>query len=190
MRLVQRLWDAYVRRMRRAVPKVGRPCSICGHAKRGPIEAAVTAGTSPRSISKSYRVSRSAIQRHRDHHMRVASPPIPRRDPSPPPGRTPAYDASGNILIDGCGRVTYADGPGGSSPSGGQSTATTPGGSVGGALLYPIRWWGPDTPRPGMGVRCEVCRCNEWWDVANWWGGCSNCWNPEITDGRKRTFRT
>ena len=45
MRLVQQLEGAYVRRMRRAVPKPGRPCTI-GQAKRVRIEAAVTAGTS------------------------------------------------------------------------------------------------------------------------------------------------
>ena len=42
--------------------------------------------------------------------------------------------------------------------------------------------WGPDKPRPGMGVAAR-CRGNEWWDVANWWGGCIHCWNPAITDG-------
>ena len=46
MRLVQQLEGAYVRRMRRAVPKPGRPCTICGQAKRVRIEARVTAGTS------------------------------------------------------------------------------------------------------------------------------------------------
>ena len=46
MRLVQQLEGAYVRRMRRAVPKPGRPCTICGQAKRVRIEATVTAGTS------------------------------------------------------------------------------------------------------------------------------------------------
>ena len=42
---MQQLEGAYVRRMRRAVPKPGRPCTICGQAKRVRIEAAVTAGT-------------------------------------------------------------------------------------------------------------------------------------------------
>lgn len=46
MRLVQQLEGAYVRRMRRAVPKPGRPCTICGQAKRLRIVATVTAGTS------------------------------------------------------------------------------------------------------------------------------------------------
>jgi hypothetical protein len=58
-------------------------------------------------------------------------------------GRTLAYDASGNIIIDGFGRVTYADAP---LPSGGQSTSMTLGGSVGGERagehLHQPRWWG------------------------------------------------
>ena len=143
MRLVQQLEGAYVRRMRRAVPKPGRPCTICGHAKRVRIEAAVTAGTSLRTISQSYRVSRSAIQRHQASHIQRAKA-LPTAAKVPPPlGRTLAYDASGNIIIDGFGRVTYADAP---LPSGGQSTSMTLGGSVGGERagehLHQPRWWG------------------------------------------------
>ncbi len=176
--------------MRRLAPKVGRPCTVCCHPKRAKLEAAVTAGTSLRAIRKNYGVSPWALLRHRVNHMRRASPPIPRRDLWPP-GRTVARDASGNVVIDGCGRVTNTDGTGGSSPAGNTRAAPVGlAGPTGGPLMYPVRWWGPDTPRPGMGVRCEKCRRNDFWDVANWWGGCSYCWNPAITDGRKRTFRT
>ncbi len=64
MRLAQRLWDAYVRQMRRAIPKVGRPCTICGHRNHRQIDVALAAGTSQRAVSKSFKVSRSALQRH------------------------------------------------------------------------------------------------------------------------------
>jgi hypothetical protein len=158
MRLVQQLEGAYVRRMRRAVPKPGRPSTICGHAKRVRIEAAVTAGTSLRTISQSYRVSRSAIQRHQASHIQRAKA-LPTAAKVPPPlGRTLAYDASGNIIIDGFGRVTYADAP---LPSGGQSTSMTLGGSVGGEragehLHQPRRWggrrWRRDRARGARGA--------------------------------------
>ena len=99
MRLVQQLEGAYVRRMRRAVPKPGRPCTICGHAKRVRIEAAVTAGTSLRTISQSCRVSRSAIQRHQASHIQRAKagrrPPLPsaraREAILPIPLKSPPY---------------------------------------------------------------------------------------------------
>ena len=110
-----------------------------------------------------------AISRHRDRHMRP--PPVVRQ-------------SSAMALYE------RMDGAGGSSPpSGGQPAVTTLDGPAR-AVGHPIRWWGPDKPRPGLGVRCEVCRGNEFWDVANWWGGCSHCWSPAITDGRKRTFTT
>jgi hypothetical protein len=95
MRLVQQLEGAYVRRMRRAVPKPGRPWTICGHAKRLRIEAAVTAGTSLRTISQSYRVSRSAIQRHQASHIQRAKA-MPTAAKVPPPlGRTLAPSIAG-----------------------------------------------------------------------------------------------
>jgi hypothetical protein len=73
MRLAQRLWDAYVRRMRRAIPKVGRPCTICGHRNHRQIDVALAAGTSQRAVSKSFKVSRSALQRHLAGHL---PPPV------------------------------------------------------------------------------------------------------------------
>jgi hypothetical protein len=158
-------------------------CTVCKCRKRKAVEAAITAGTSLRAIRKSFGLSPQALMRHRDRHMRP-----PREDHPPLRAGQVATDASGNVVIDGCGRVTYADGTGAASPAG--NNLPTSGSPTGGPLLYPVRWWGPDTPRPGMGVRCEVCRGNEWWDIANWWGGCSYCWHPAITDGRKRTFRT
>jgi hypothetical protein len=59
-----------------------------------------------RTISQSYRVSRSAIQRHQASHIQRAKA-LPTAAKVPPPlGRTLAYDASGNIIIDGFGWVT------------------------------------------------------------------------------------
>jgi hypothetical protein len=177
MRLVQQLEGAYVRRMRRAVPKPGRPCTICGHAKRVRIEAAVTAGTSLRTISQSYRVSRSAIQRHQASHIQRAKA-LPTAAKVPPPlGRTLAYDASGNIIIDGFGRVTYADAP---LPSGGQSTSMTLGGSVGGERagehLHQPRWWGGPSLAPRSGARCSGCGGAAWRQGDDrGWSGCVIC---------------
>jgi hypothetical protein len=147
-----------------AVPQ----CTVCKHRQRKAVEVALRGGTSLRQIRRLYGLSPQALLRHRDRHMR------------PPP----VVQSSAMALYE------RMDGAGGSSPpSGGQPAATTLDGPAR-AVGHPTRWWGPDKPRPGLGVRCEVCRGNEFWDVANWWGGCSHCWSPTITDGRKRTFTT
>ena len=152
----------------RSPPKTGRPCLTCSHRHRSKIETELAAKTSLRKIGKSFGISPGALMSHRNRHM---SPTVVRQSTA-----LALYERM--------------DGAGGSSPPlGGQPAATTLDGPAR-AVGHPIRWWGPDKPRPGLGVRCEVCRGNEWWDVANWWGGCSHCWNPAITDGTKRTFRT
>ncbi len=154
--------------LRRPPPKIGRPCLTCTHRKRQQLEAALAAGTSLRKIGNRYGISPGALMSHRDRHMQ---PPVVRQ-------------SSAMALYE------RMDGAGGSSPpSGGQPAVTTLDGPAR-AVGHPIRWWGPAKPRPGLGVRCEVCRGNEFWDVANWWGGCSHSWSPAITDGRKRTFTT
>jgi len=148
-----------------AVPQ----CTVCKHRQRKAVEVAIRGGTSLRQIRQLYGLSPQALLRHRDRHMR--------------PQEVRSTALSLYERTDGVG--------GGSSlPLGGQPAATTTLDGPARAVGHPVRWWGPDTPRPGMGVRCEVCRGNEWWDVANWWGGCIHCWNPAITDGSKRTFRT
>jgi hypothetical protein len=182
--------------------KLGRPCTICRHPKRARIEAAVTAGTSLRMIRKSYGVSPPALMRHRDNHM-------PREDNrakarpavaalSPPVGRTVAQDLHGNIIIDGCGRVTYVDGTGGSSSSSsagaiGQYQPTL-GGSVGtaraSAQQHPPRWMSQSLA-PRQGARCAQCGGSSWWwqGSGGGWGGCVKCWTPMI-EGRKSYFGT
>jgi hypothetical protein len=47
----------------------GRVCTICTHAQRDAIEAAIVAGTSYRVISRQFGVSHDAVQRHAISHI-------------------------------------------------------------------------------------------------------------------------
>lgn len=48
---------------------MSRTCSVCSHAKRAEIEAALLAGESFRHIAAQYAVSTSALQRHKASHL-------------------------------------------------------------------------------------------------------------------------
>ncbi|WP_320211610.1 hypothetical protein [Methanospirillum purgamenti] len=44
-------------------------CSICHHPEREAIDKAILAGQSNRSIAAQYKVSQTAVQRHKDNHL-------------------------------------------------------------------------------------------------------------------------
>src|SRR5260221_3412001 len=46
-----------------------RTCTVCTSDQRGPIEAALMAGTGYRDIARPYRVSKDALMRHRADHI-------------------------------------------------------------------------------------------------------------------------
>jgi hypothetical protein len=46
-----------------------RTCTICSHAERAAIEAAIVAGTSNRVISRQFHVSHDAVRRHKADHL-------------------------------------------------------------------------------------------------------------------------
>lgn len=46
-----------------------RRCSICGHASRGNLEAALLEGVPLRTIADRHNVSKTALIRHRDEHL-------------------------------------------------------------------------------------------------------------------------
>lgn len=48
---------------------MARPCSVCSHPERGAIDAALVAGGSFRDIAGQYRISKSALARHKDSHI-------------------------------------------------------------------------------------------------------------------------
>lgn len=48
---------------------MARTCSICSHPQRSAIDRALVAGTSYRDIAGQFRVSRSALERHKDGHL-------------------------------------------------------------------------------------------------------------------------
>ena len=58
---------------------MGQKCSCCNNPDRQSIDSAIRAGESNRAIAGQYRVSRSAVQRHRLHVLKadaLASPPM------------------------------------------------------------------------------------------------------------------
>jgi hypothetical protein len=51
-------------------PVTGRPCTICTHARRGEIEAALTAGVgSFRNLATQFGVGEAALRRHAQNHI-------------------------------------------------------------------------------------------------------------------------
>ncbi len=42
-----------------------KPCRVCAHGERGPIDAGLTAGHSPRYVARLYDLSRASLSRHR-----------------------------------------------------------------------------------------------------------------------------
>lgn len=44
-------------------------CTICTHPERDAIEKAILAGQSNRSIAAQYKISQTAVQRHKDNHL-------------------------------------------------------------------------------------------------------------------------
>lgn len=46
---------------------VPQRCTLCTHAKRAAIEQQIVAGTSYRDVAAHFRISKSAIERHKDH---------------------------------------------------------------------------------------------------------------------------
>ena len=49
-----------------------QPCSICNHASRSQIEAAIVAGKSLRDIARQFQVSRDAVHRHKRNCLTTA----------------------------------------------------------------------------------------------------------------------
>ncbi len=43
----------------------GKPCKVCAHGERGPIDAGLTAGHSPRYVTRLYDLSRASLSRHK-----------------------------------------------------------------------------------------------------------------------------
>ncbi len=56
----------------------GRTCTVCAHPDRAMAEAAILAGYPPlRELGKIYRLSKTAILRHKARHMAAATPAPP-----------------------------------------------------------------------------------------------------------------
>ena len=49
-----------------------RTCTICGHAARGSIHAALVGSESYRSVAKRFEASPSAVYRHQQEHLPIA----------------------------------------------------------------------------------------------------------------------
>jgi hypothetical protein len=43
----------------------GRPCRVCANRERGPIDAGLRVGHSPRYVARLYDLSRAALSRHK-----------------------------------------------------------------------------------------------------------------------------
>ncbi len=43
----------------------GKPCKVCANRERGPIDAGLTVGHSPRYVARLYDLSRAALSRHK-----------------------------------------------------------------------------------------------------------------------------
>lgn len=170
MRLVQRHGAEYVRQMRRAVPKVGRPCTICCHRKHRQIAAALTAGTSQRAVSKSFKVSRSAIQRHQAGHL---PPPVVRRSSIE---LYALYERSDGIAGEASDQPP-------SSPTQGPVEMSRVGWD-----LHPPYWRQSLGPRPGF--CCAGCRGTSFWvEINGLFGGCRKC-SPPMLGVITRNFET
>jgi hypothetical protein len=51
-----------------------RPCSICRHGEREPIERSLLAGEALRTIAERFATTAAALYRHRAHHLQSSSP--------------------------------------------------------------------------------------------------------------------
>jgi hypothetical protein len=168
--------------MRRLSPKCGRPCSICQHRKSRQIEAAVTAGTSLRTIGKSYGVSPWAVLRHREH----MPPPVVRQSSA-----LALYEELGRPSIKRSDIiVSRSDTINVESPKGAPTPPGVPVAAPPAVVYKHPPMWVTMRPRPRMGARCEKCGGNYFWEAGNReCGGCVKCWHPAI-DGRMSHFYT
>ncbi len=60
--------------MRASAPlsaRPAKPCKVCANRERGPIDAALTVGHSPRYVARLYDLSRAALSRHKRTCLRL-----------------------------------------------------------------------------------------------------------------------
>jgi hypothetical protein len=108
---------------------MGRCCTVCRHAQRGELEAALEVGTPLRDIAGHFNVSKSAVERH---HRRHSAPPT-----TVPGHRDEQAREPENRAAEGTGRE--APPPVLPTPSGGRKTYRCdryPGLSIGGRLQF------------------------------------------------------